>query len=95
MSCECTTSLARNDAEHQTYGLAGRFLRRLPVLAHARYIASALAASTTKPPSMRRWIQAMDKVVDDEHRSRMEIAAADGHRREEVERSRGVSTASA
>ncbi|KAK1926102.1 putative regulation of meiosis-related protein [Papiliotrema laurentii] len=78
-----------------TYGLAGRFLRRLPVLAHARYIASALAASTTKPPSMRRWIQAMDKVVDDEHRSRMEIAAADGHRREEVERSRGVSTASA
>lgn len=65
----------------QQYALAGRFLRRLPVLAHARFIAPSLPPGEVGRRSLRKWLEAMDNVVEDEKRSRGEIELADGHKR--------------
>ncbi|KAK0529386.1 hypothetical protein OC835_004356 [Tilletia horrida] len=50
-------------------GMSGRSLRRLPVMAHARYI----GASANGPVPMHTWLQAMDRAVTD---SKNELAQA-------------------
>ena len=67
-------------ADPQEYALAGRFLRRLPVLAHARYIAPSLPPGEIGRRSLKKWLDAMTKVVEDERRSKGEIEQADGHK---------------
>ncbi len=66
----------------QTYDLAGRFLRRIPILAHARYIATASGSSddSARPRSIERWVGAMERIVDDERISRGRVNEAEGHR---------------
>ncbi len=46
-------------------------LRRLPVLAHARYIKTDF---NSVPKTALKWIQAMQKVLDDEKGQRQLIA---------------------
>ena len=62
----------------QELNLAGRFLRRLPVLSHARYLATA--SSHHRPIALSRWLDAMERVMNDEQRSRGILADADGRR---------------
>jgi len=50
-------------------GMSGRSLRRLPVLAHARYIgASALGGRAT---DIEVWLAAMTKVVEEQQTGRL------------------------
>lgn len=44
--------------------MSGRTLRRLPVLAHARYISHS--GSGSAKPSMETWLKAIAKCVEDE-----------------------------
>jgi hypothetical protein len=74
------TNVDLDSTDAQECQLAGRFLRRLPVLAHARYIAPKLAPGDTGRKSLRRWVDAMEKLVQDEWISREQIRRADGHR---------------
>jgi hypothetical protein len=46
----------------QTYGFSGRFLRKVPLIAHAKYLGSQARID--------RWVTALGKAVEDEHRSR-------------------------
>ncbi|ORX34793.1 P-loop containing nucleoside triphosphate hydrolase protein [Kockovaella imperatae] len=62
------------------YTLAGRFLRRLPVLSYARYLAATLPPSDHRPLPLSTWLSAMERVIQDEQRSRTVIAEAEGHR---------------
>jgi len=49
-------------------GMSGRTLRRLPVLAHARYISiNTLPEVGNKATKLASWISAMEKVVRDEN----------------------------
>ncbi|GJN92359.1 hypothetical protein Rhopal_005389-T1 [Rhodotorula paludigena] len=50
----------------QCQGLSGRTLRRLPVLAHARHIATSFASAAR--PRLQTWLEAMRRVVDEEGR---------------------------
>lgn len=48
--------------------MSGRTLRRLPVLAHARYISiNTLPEVGNKATKLASWIGAMEKVVRDEN----------------------------
>ena len=63
--------------------MAGRFLRRVPILAHARYIATAQAGiqdTASRPRSIERWIHAMERVVEEEQEAKLTIHHAEGHR---------------
>ena len=59
--------------------MAGRFLRRIPVLAHARYIAIQ-SDGTLRPRSIERWLSAMERVVMDESAAKGAIEGSEGHR---------------
>lgn len=48
-------------------------------MAHARYIAPRLAPGEAGCTSIRNWVDAMGRVVDDELKSKEAISAADGH----------------
>ena len=74
------TSGTASRADAQECQLAGRFLRRLPVLAHARYIAPKQVPGGTHRRSLRTWVDAMERLVEDEQSSRERIKMADGHR---------------
>ncbi|WVQ93563.1 hypothetical protein IAU59_000638 [Kwoniella sp. CBS 9459] len=55
--------------------LSGRTLRKLPVLAHARFLFSP--SGDHRPHSIERWIEAMDKIVDiEENKKKQEAARA-------------------
>jgi pachytene checkpoint protein 2 len=53
---------------YQAQGMSGRSLRRLPVLAHARYIGTSIAMQRRNADSgvtdVSIWLEAMEKVVD-------------------------------
>ncbi|KAK0544774.1 hypothetical protein OC846_005929 [Tilletia horrida] len=57
-----SASAALSQLAHQCTGMSGRTLRRLPVLAHARYVG---AQGMGGPLPMDRWMQAMRKAVRD------------------------------
>jgi hypothetical protein len=52
--------------------LSGRFLRKVPLMAHARYLAS------NRTPRVDKWVEAIARSVKDEGESRDRIAAAEG-----------------
>lgn len=58
--------------------MSGRFLRRIPMLAHGRFMMTN--NETDRPRSVRKWIKAMEKVVWHEQAAREKIAQADGQR---------------
>ena len=71
-SCPHLSELTiRNGQEHT---MSGRTLRRLPVLAHARFIGMTLAG-TGGPPAMEVWLAAMSRCVVEEGRQ-MELVGA-------------------
>lgn len=80
--------LIANSAQLQEQGLSGRALRRLPVLALARYIGAGVSASTI-PASpvpnglsskgafrsdINMWLNAMEKVVKDRFTEHAKLA---------------------
>jgi hypothetical protein len=67
-------SLARGSADtSQTHKMSGRFLRRLPILAHARHL---VAKGSGRLP-VASWLTAMGLVVQEEVKQ-MELVAAGG-----------------
>lgn len=56
-------------------GMSGRFLRRLPILAHMGYLPGKRSCSVDQ------WTEAMRKAVEEEAKTQTHIAAADGKRR--------------
>ncbi|KAL7415362.1 P-loop containing nucleoside triphosphate hydrolase protein [Mrakia frigida] len=61
-------SLRLYDLAGKCEGMSGRTLRRLPVLAHARYISiNTLPEVGNKATKLASWIRAMEKVVKDEN----------------------------
>jgi hypothetical protein len=57
------------------YELSGRLLRRIPMLAHARYI-SKNGDMNGRPRRVDTWLDAMGRVIEDEVRSKLSIAGA-------------------
>lgn len=48
-------------------GMSGRTLRRLPVLAHARYVAAHMVPEVgAKATRLATWLRAMERVVEEE-----------------------------
>jgi hypothetical protein len=80
MPCEQIQSVDSTVVTLQEYRLAGRFLRRLPVLAHARYIAKSAAGPLheERPRSVERWLKAMEKTVSSEHFARAQVEDGPG-----------------
>ncbi|ORY34246.1 P-loop containing nucleoside triphosphate hydrolase protein [Naematelia encephala] len=70
-------NLAKTCEKHE---MAGRLLRRIPVLAHARYLAASIGPGDTRPRSVERWLKAMEQVVEDERKSRDIVEAGPGKR---------------
>ena len=61
--------------------MAGRFLRRIPILAYARYITCASPVyDPSRPRSIERWLRAVERTIDDERNARGAIQDAEGHR---------------
>ncbi|KAK0547033.1 hypothetical protein OC845_004320 [Tilletia horrida] len=58
-----SASAALSQLAHQCTGMSGRTLRRLPVLAHARYVGAQ--GGMGGPLPMDRWMEAMRKAVRD------------------------------
>ncbi|RSH82705.1 uncharacterized protein EHS24_007699 [Apiotrichum porosum] len=64
--------LANTARQAKDQELSGRFLRKVPLMAHARYLAS------NRTPRVDKWVEAIARSVKDEGESRDRIAAAEG-----------------
>lgn len=53
-------------------------------MAHSRYIAPRLQPGDAGCKSLKKWVEAMTKVVEDEVKSKGEIALADGHWKKDI-----------
>jgi len=66
---ECWRGLATLATQCHSQSLSGRFLRRLPVLAHSRYLQTGAVRSANKnsePAPLSNWLEAMKRVVSTE-----------------------------
>lgn len=65
----------------QDHEFSGRFLRRMPMLALARYMSTQYSAEDEqRPRSIERWLSAMEKVAEDEKRANDLVQAGAGRR---------------
>ncbi|GAA5856603.1 hypothetical protein JCM8547_005885 [Rhodosporidiobolus lusitaniae] len=63
-------------------GLSGRTLRRLPVLAHARHLSLSTSFSSASRPRLQKWLDAMQKCVEEEGREMERVEGGEGGRAE-------------
>lgn len=64
----------------QTKGLSGRLLRRLPVLALARHI-----ASPTRPVPTATWIEAMSRAAADAQQETRQVQAGSSAQQQQLQ----------
>lgn len=69
---EASLALARVAGTAKDLGLSGRFMRKVPLVAHARYLGAQRA------PRLDRWVGAIERAVQDEAGAREHIAQAEG-----------------
>ncbi len=80
-NCHVSTQSPNCSDPSQSHHFSGRFLRRLPLLAYSRYMATGREAGRSH--SIKRWLGAMERAVEDEKRDRAQIQAAEGHRQDD------------
>jgi hypothetical protein len=60
-------------ADTQEYKLSGRVLRRMPMMAHTRYIGRQRKNASSSTHRPERWLDAMEKFVEAEQQDRRKV----------------------